>query len=229
MCSSAGRLAPPCQNSPQIVQGNDRRLLQGRSFRAAGPAEKCGDARPRTGQNAPVKHAHVLCGLAANAALPSELVDRLIAVAVADVDFTDALADRAGPQPRAGARVVRTRPGDRRTAGPGGSADRRRRRSRGPAGHRSRAARRGARRPGVGPPPRGGPGVLAPAAAGRMRGSPARCGRDARRGPGCPWSSRNSPCGRPRRSPRGSRSIRTPRSAEGWPGTRRHRRPYWRR
>ncbi|MEW2115352.1 hypothetical protein AB0945_09200 [Streptomyces sp. NPDC005474] len=42
-----------------------------------------------------MKHAPVLCGLAANAALPSELLDRLIALAVADVDFTDDLAERA--------------------------------------------------------------------------------------------------------------------------------------
>lgn len=42
-----------------------------------------------------MKHAQVLCGLAANTALPSELVDRLIALAVADVDFTDYLAGRA--------------------------------------------------------------------------------------------------------------------------------------
>lgn len=37
---------------------------------------------------------HVLCGLAANAALPSELVDRLIAVA--DTDVSDSLASRTG-------------------------------------------------------------------------------------------------------------------------------------
>ncbi|GGV87875.1 hypothetical protein GCM10015535_38000 [Streptomyces gelaticus] len=37
---------------------------------------------------------HVLCGLAANAALPSELVDRLIAVA--DTDMAERLAGRAG-------------------------------------------------------------------------------------------------------------------------------------
>ncbi|MDW4908762.1 hypothetical protein RB628_26340 [Streptomyces sp. ADMS] len=42
-----------------------------------------------------MNHVHVLCGLAANTALPSELVDRLIEVAVADVDFVDDLADRA--------------------------------------------------------------------------------------------------------------------------------------
>ncbi|WP_369034439.1 hypothetical protein [Streptomyces adonidis] len=40
-------------------------------------------------------HAHVLCGLAANTALPSELVDRLIEVAAADADFVDDLAGRA--------------------------------------------------------------------------------------------------------------------------------------
>ncbi|MFD5074307.1 hypothetical protein [Streptomyces sp. NPDC058371] len=36
---------------------------------------------------------HVLCGLAANAALPSELVDRLIAVA--DDDVAEGVAGRA--------------------------------------------------------------------------------------------------------------------------------------
>ncbi|MGW3648988.1 hypothetical protein [Streptomyces sp. NPDC000878] len=40
-------------------------------------------------------HAHVLCGLATNTALPAELIDRLIAVAAADVDFVDDLACRA--------------------------------------------------------------------------------------------------------------------------------------
>ncbi|WP_327695435.1 hypothetical protein [Streptomyces sp. NBC_00459] len=44
-------------------------------------------------------HGHVLCGLAANTALPSELVDRLIAFAGPDVDedadFADDLAGRA--------------------------------------------------------------------------------------------------------------------------------------
>ncbi|MDX3457352.1 hypothetical protein PV396_36270 [Streptomyces sp. ME02-8801-2C] len=42
-----------------------------------------------------MKHAEVLCGLAANTALPSDLVDRLIELAVPDVDFPDDLADRA--------------------------------------------------------------------------------------------------------------------------------------
>ncbi|MGW2884020.1 hypothetical protein ACWDDN_01405 [Streptomyces griseoruber] len=43
-----------------------------------------------------MKHADVLSGLAANASLPPELVDRLIELAVADTDadFTDDLADR---------------------------------------------------------------------------------------------------------------------------------------
>ncbi|MDX3672986.1 hypothetical protein [Streptomyces europaeiscabiei] len=43
-----------------------------------------------------MKHAHVLSGLAANASLPPELVDRLIELAVADTDadFTDDLAER---------------------------------------------------------------------------------------------------------------------------------------
>ncbi|MER5757214.1 hypothetical protein [Streptomyces sp. NPDC002088] len=36
---------------------------------------------------------HVLCGLATNEALPSELVDRLIAVA--DADIADGLVSRA--------------------------------------------------------------------------------------------------------------------------------------
>ncbi|MFF3376033.1 hypothetical protein ACFYXF_24145 [Streptomyces sp. NPDC002680] len=39
-------------------------------------------------------HAHVLNGLAANTALPPELVDRLIAVAAADADFVDELVER---------------------------------------------------------------------------------------------------------------------------------------
>ncbi|WP_055530736.1 hypothetical protein [Streptomyces graminilatus] len=39
-------------------------------------------------------HVRVLCGLAANTALPPELVDRLIELAVPDADFTDYLADR---------------------------------------------------------------------------------------------------------------------------------------
>lgn len=42
-----------------------------------------------------MNHADVLCGLAANTALPAELVDRLIAVAAADADFVDDLACRA--------------------------------------------------------------------------------------------------------------------------------------
>jgi hypothetical protein len=43
---------------------------------------------------------HVLCGLAANAALPAELLDRLIAVADADVAADWRAARRQRPQTR---------------------------------------------------------------------------------------------------------------------------------